>query len=197
MKHIISIISIILILNLKTEAQKDFSGGLLFGISASQIDGDAQYHYKKPGLIAGAYVSRAFSKHAGLKIETYYIGKGAVLNEDYPDGTTIQVFNTSLHYVEIPFLFNLQIHPKIEIALGIAPSYLFADKLSSYKQVIDKDLYSLKTFDIQPIGETDFYLTDNIMTSLRLSYSAINIRNEPMTVWRNNNLCLVFRYKIK
>ena len=192
-----TIFIIIISLSINVKAQKDFSGGLLFGISASQIDGDAQYNYKKPGLIAGAYVLRPLSKSGSLKIETYYIGKGAVLNEDYPDGTTVQVFNTSLHYVEMPFLFNLKVHPKIEIALGVAPSYLFAEKLSSFKQVLDKNSYSFKTFDIQPIGEADFYLTDNIMTSLRLSYSAINIRNEPMTTWRNNNLSLVFRYKIK
>jgi len=181
----------------KSEAQRDFSGGLLLGISASQIDGDAQYRYKKPGLIAGAWVSRALTKNGSLKIESYYIGKGAVLNEDQPDGTTIQVFNTSLHYVEMSFLLNLQVHPKIDIAAGLAPSYLFAEKLSSYKQILSNDSYSFKSFDLQPTGQVDFYLTDHIMTSLRLSYSAINIRNEPMTTWRNNNLSLVFRYKIK
>ncbi|NOZ35541.1 MAG: PorT family protein, partial [Chlorobi bacterium] len=177
-------------------AQRDFSGGLLLGISASQVDGDAQYHYKKPGLIFGAFVSRPLSKHGSLKIETYYIGKGAVLNKDYPDGTTVQVFNTSLHYIEIPFLFNLQVHPKIEIAFGIAPSYLFAAKLTSYKALVEKSSYSLKPFDIQPIGEVDFYLTDKIMTSLRFSYSMFNIRKDPMAIWYNNNLSLVFRYKI-
>jgi len=197
MKHITTLTIFLSILFLKTEAQNDFSGGLLLGISASQIDGDNQYKYKKPGLILGAYVSRPLTKHGSLKIETYYIGKGAVLNEDYPDGTTVQVFNTSLHYVEMPFLFNLQVHSKIDIALGMAPSYLFYDKLTSYKAAVDKSSYSLKTFDFQPIGEVDFYLTDNIMTSLRFSYSMFNIRKDPMAIWYNNNMSLVFRYKIK
>jgi len=197
MKQILILFAIITFIISKSEAQRDFSGGLLLGISASQIDGDNQYKYKKPGLIVGAYVSRALTKHGSLKIESYYIGKGAVLNEDYPDGTTIQVFNTSLHYVEMPFLFNLQIHPKIDIALGIAPSYLFAAKLTSYKAPVDKTSYSLKQFDIQPIGEVDFYLTDKISTSVRYSYSMFNIRKDPMAIWHNNNLSLVFRYKIK
>ncbi|MCD6557246.1 MAG: PorT family protein [Bacteroidales bacterium] len=192
-----SIILILIFLFSKSEAQRDFSGGFLLGISASQIDGDNQYKYKKPGLILGAYVSRALTKHGSLKIESYYIGKGAVLNEDYPDGTTIQVFNTSLHYVEMPFLFNLQVHPKIDIAIGVAPSYLFAAKLTTYKASVDKTAYSLKQFDFQPIGEADFYLTDKISTSLRYSYSMFNIRKDPMAVWYNNNLSLVFRYKIK
>ena len=106
MKQFISALFVVLIFSNKIYAQRDFSGGLLLGISASQVDGDDQYRYKKPGLVFGAYVSRALTKNGSLKIETYYIGKGAVLNKDYPDGTTIQVFNTSLHYVEMPFLFN-------------------------------------------------------------------------------------------
>lgn len=197
MRHFIILLSIFIFLFPKLNAQKYFSGGLLLGISASQIDGDNQYKYKKPGLIVGAYISRPLTKSGSLKIETYYIGKGAVLNEDYPDGTTIQVFNTSLHYVEMPFLFNLQVHPKINIAAGIAPSYLFANKLTSYKETLEKSSYSLQSFDFQPIGEVDFYLTDKIITSLRFSYSIFNIRKDPMATWFNNNLSLVFRYKIK
>ncbi|NOZ36238.1 MAG: hypothetical protein GXO80_13195, partial [Chlorobi bacterium] len=49
MKHITTLTIISIFLFSKTEAQRDFSGGLLLGISASQVDGDAQYHYKKPG----------------------------------------------------------------------------------------------------------------------------------------------------
>jgi hypothetical protein len=176
---------------------QDFSGGLLIGVCGSQIDGDEQFHYKKPGLVLGAYVTRPFSEKTALKIETYYIGKGAVKNEEYPDGTVIQIFNTSLHYIEMPFLFEYQLLKKVNIAVGIAPSYLFAHRLTSYKQEVSKDDYSIKSYDIQPMGQVDFYLTDRISTSLRFSYSMINIRNEVLSTWYNNNLSLVLRYKIK
>ncbi|MCF6184651.1 MAG: PorT family protein [Bacteroidales bacterium] len=197
MKHILILSVILISVTLKTEAQKDFSGGLLFGISASQVDGDAQYHYKKPGLILGAFVSRPLSKHGSLKIETYYIGKGAVLNKDYPDGTTVQIFNTSLHYVEMPFLFNLRVSPKIEIAAGIAPSYLFYAKQTSYKALVPDFQSTLNTFDFQPLVEAVFYLTDKILSSIRFSYSLFNQKKELMSTFYNNNLSLVFQYKIK
>ncbi len=197
MKHFFSLTIILFFITLKTEAQKDFSGGLLFGISASQVDGDNQYKYKKPGLVFGAFVSRPLTKNGSLKIETYYIGKGAVLNEDYADGTTVQVFNTSLHYVEMPFLFNLQVSPKIEIAAGIAPSYLFYAKQTSYKAPIPDFQSTLNTFDFQPLGEAVFYLTDRILSSIRFSYSLFNQKKEPMATFYNNNLSLVFQYKIK
>ncbi len=197
MKHFLSLSIILFFITLKTEAQKDFSGGLLLGISASQVDGDAQYHYKKPGLIFGAFVSRPLSKHSSLKIETYYIGKGAVLNKDYTDGTTVQVFNTSLHYVEMSFLFNLEVYPKIKIAAGIAPSYLFAAKQTTYKTPVPDFKESLKPYDFQPVAEVSFFLTDKIMTCLRFSYSIFNQKKEPMATFYNNNLSLVFQYKIK
>ena len=104
----------------------------------------------------------------------------------------------------MPFLYNLQFHPKFSIAVGIAPSYLIADKITGQYQSIDKQYYSMKKFDFQPMGQVDFYLTDHISSSIRFSYSVSNIRNvndESDVVadakWYNNNLSLVLRYKIK
>jgi hypothetical protein len=102
-----------------------------------------------------------------------------------------------LHYIEMPFLFDYQLLNKISVSVGIAPSYLFAHRLTSYRQEVSKNDYTLKSFDIQPIGQLDFYLTDHISASLRLSYSAFDIRTEAVSTWYNNNLSLVLRYKIK
>ncbi|NPA44224.1 MAG: hypothetical protein GXO49_01690, partial [Chlorobi bacterium] len=57
---------------------QNFSGGILLGVSGNQIDGDVQSGYKKGGLIIGAFVMKPLSKNSNLKIESYYIGKGAV-----------------------------------------------------------------------------------------------------------------------
>lgn len=179
--------------SLNTYAQ-DFTGGIILGVSGSQIDGDVQSKYKKPGLVIGAFVNRPLSEKGALKIEMYYIGKGAVLNTEYPDGSVFQEFNTSLHYIELPVLYNFMFHPKITVSVGIAPSYLFAHKLTRQKFLVDKSLYSMKPFDFQPMGQVGFYLTDRISSSIRISYSAINIRNDELTVWYNNNLSIVFRY---
>jgi len=173
-----------------------FSGGLLLGVCGSQVDGDEQSGYKKPGLLAGAWVSKPISKYTDLKIETYYIGKGAVLNIEHEDGTLERVFNTSFHYVEIPFLWNLNFGDKIDMALGIAPSYLFAHKITGqyYNDVQEADMTN---FDFQGMTQVDFFLTEKISSSIRFSYSIFDIRKEPMSTWRNNNLSIAFRYKIR
>lgn len=170
------------------------------GVSASQVDGDNQYKYKKPGAIAGVYVGRAFTEVVGLRIESYYMGKGAVLNEKLSDKSSIQVFKTSLHYIEMPFLLNFSIHPKISIAVGIAPSYLFYAKQTSYKTPVDGFRESLKTFDFQPVGQIDFYLTEHISANLRMGYSVFNLKKDNGLYkedFHNNNIGLVIRYKIR
>ena len=188
------LILLVTVISLKSYAQ-DFTGGIILGVCGSQIDGDNQSHYKKPGLIFGAYVLKPISKNGAIKIEMYYIGKGAVLNIDNPDGTFFQEFNHSLHYIEMPVLYNLEIHPKINIAIGLATSYLFAHKFTLIKQEVDKNYYSMRDFDFQPMGQVDFYLTDKISSSLRISYSAISIRNDD--IWLNNNLSVVLRYRFE
>ena len=182
---------LIIFFSLNSYAQ-DFTGGIILGVCGSQIDGDNQSHYKKPGLIFGAYVTKPISDNGAIKIEMYYIGKGAILNIDNPDGTFFQEFNHSLHYIEIPILYNLEVHPKINVAIGIASSYLFAHKFTLIKQEVDKNYYSMKDFDFQPMGQVDFYLTDKISSSLRISYSVFSVRNDD--VWYNNNLSIALRY---
>ncbi len=187
------LIIFVILFSVKSYSQ-EFSGGILLGVSGNQVDGDEQGGYKKPGLILGAFIMKPLSDKGAIKIETYYIGKGAVLNVEYPDGSFFQEFNTSLHYIEMPFLYNFQFHPKIDLSIGIAPSYLFAHKLTRAYQEIGKNSYSLKTFDFQPMGQLGFYLTDRIFSNIRISHSVFSIRNEYNATWYNSNLSIVLRY---
>ncbi|NPA68727.1 MAG: PorT family protein [Chlorobi bacterium] len=178
-------------------AQKDFSGGFLFGIVASQVDGDEQAGYNKAGLSAGVYVTRPFSDITSFKIETYYAGKGAVSTQELADGISTEVFKTSLHYAETAFLLDFKLSKKFDVAAGFAPSYLFSSKLTRYKIEIDENLYSLKSFDFQPVCELNFYFAKSLFAGLRFSYSLFNIREDPFAIWDNNNLTLFFQYKVK
>jgi len=176
---------------------QNFSGGILLGISGNQIDGDVQSGYKKGGLIIGAFVTKPLSGKSNLKIESYYIGKGAVKTVKVSPSYSYQEFSTSLHYIEIPFLYNYQILQKFDISIGIAPSYIFASKLVELGYETNKNFYTMRTFDFQPIAEAGFYLTDNIIANLRYSHSIINIRTDTNGGWYNNNIGIVLSYKIK
>lgn len=191
------IISLLLTLIYNNSFSQKFSGGILLGVSGNQIDGDVQGGYKKGGLILGAFITKPLSDNANLKIETYYIGKGAVKTIKVSESYSYQDFNTSLHYIEMPFLYNYKLLPKFDVSVGIAPSYLFASKLVELGFEVNKNFYTIRSFDFQPIAEAGFSLTDNITANVRYSHSVINIRTDTNGGWYNNNIGLVLSYKIE
>lgn len=93
---------------------QEFEGGLLCGISASQIDGDDYGGYHKIGLTAGAFLKRELGDNWLTQFEMRYMQKGAAWYEgDYI---------ITLNYIELPFLVQKKIKEKYIPELGIAPS---------------------------------------------------------------------------
>ena len=172
-----------------------FSGGFILGVSGSQVDGDEQGGFKKPGILAGSFVKLNFNEKISLNIELYYIAKGAVLNEEYPDGAVYQIFKTKLHYIEMPVLFCYKPIKQLSLSAGAAPSYLFKEKLFGNGAEISKELYEMNNFDLGVMGQLEFIFSDKFSVGIRYSYSMLSIRKD--VNWYNNNLSIALRYTIK
>lgn len=95
----------------------------------------------------------------------------------------------------MPFMYNYQLLQKFDVSVGVAPSYLFAHKLVELGFTVNKNFYTMRTIDIQPIIEVGFYLTDNISVNLRTSYSILSNRTDAGVGWYNNNIGVVLAYK--
>jgi hypothetical protein len=167
-----------------------FNGSVFAGISANQVDGDTQGGYKKPGFVGGVTVETALSEILGAKIELYYIGKGA---KQQIDG--VEEFNTSLHYVEMPFLLCLKPIAKGEIDFGPAVSYLISSKLKNYGEIVDGATYDIHNFDFSAMLSIIYFISDKIGVNVKFNYSIVPIKNDPN--WFNNNisLCLIYKFK--
>ena len=63
-KSVLLVVVMVAGFSIKTSAQY-FDGGIIGGLSASQIDGDSFAGYKKVGLLGGAWVRRMFSYTVG------------------------------------------------------------------------------------------------------------------------------------
>jgi hypothetical protein len=172
-----------------------FGGGFIFGVCGSQVDGDEQSGFKRPGILSGVYVDVNLGKRSSVDLELYYAGKGAVLNESFTDGTTYQVFKTSLRYIEFPIMYDFKITDKFSFGFGPAFSYLISSKLIINGFVSSPDDYTMNNFDFAPMIQSDFYLTDNILINVRYSHSSFSIRADD--VWYNSNLSISLRYKLK
>jgi len=70
----------------KTRPQ-NFEGGVLLGLTASQIDGDNYRGYNKVGLQGGGWVRRMFTYTVGGQMELRYVQKGALKTNTVKDPT--------------------------------------------------------------------------------------------------------------
>ena len=167
-----------------------FDGGLIGGLSTSQIDGDTQKDYKKLGFYAGVYVETEFNKTVGAKIELFYITKGAkkVIND-------IEEFNTTLHYMEMPFLLTIKPVEKFEFNVGFAVSYLISSKLVNFGYVVKEGLYNMHDFDFGAIATGTYFFSKKMGVNVRFEYSVAPVKSDPH-IWYNSNLSFGVIYKI-
>jgi hypothetical protein len=166
-----------------------FNGASIAGISASQVDGDTQGGYKKPGFYAGVSVETNLTEIFGVKSELYYIGKGAKKKTEQ-----FEEFNTSLHYVEMPFYLCIKPIKKTEMDLGLAGSYLIASKLKIYDATVEENLYDMHNFDFSAIISLIYYVGEKTGVNFKFNYSILPVKNNPN--WFNNNISLGIIYKL-
>lgn len=180
----IVIISIVHVVNAQY-----FKGGLIGGVSGSQIDSDGQAGYNKIGGIGGAYVSYPVIEKGFLNLELFYIGKGAVKNIETPS-YVLQEFKTSLHYIEVPVMFSYRFFEKFSFGAGFNFSYLFSYKLYNMGILFYQELFP---FDIGGNAEAEYHLTEKFSFLMRISRGMINMQKNGY--WANSNLLLTFKYK--
>lgn len=190
MKHRFAILLFFFLLFGNNLFSQRFNGGLLAGLSTSQIDGDTQGGYNKPGFYSGVYVETDFNKVLGAKIELFYIGKGAKLVEN-----DIEVFNTTLHYVEMPFLLTIKPIERFEFDAGFAVSYLIGSKLVNLGYEVTDGLYDMHNMDFGGIITGSYFFTKKLAVNVRFEYSLRPIKSDPH-YWYNNNLSFGLIYKI-
>ena len=171
-----------------------FEGGLILGFSGNQIDGDTQGGYKKLGANAGVFLETTSQKKTALVIELYYIGKGAVQNTKFDDGSSVQEFKSNLHYLEMPISILYKANNYFSFSGGISASYLLKSKLFHYSSKISEDLYDMKNFIYNALLQAKYNINNKTAINLTLSYSLTSIRNDKY--WMNNNLVFSLHRKI-
>ena len=152
-----------------------FNGGALLGICASQVDGDTYAGFDKLGLQGGVFVNTKFTDAWGAQMEIKYNGKGARKRTARDD---IETYSLTLHYIDLPLMINFTIQDKFIIDAGLVPGYLFAKngEENGYK-FTDEEISGFKKFDLSWLLGLNYRITDNIIASIRYSYSLFSIRD--------------------
>lgn len=174
---------------------QQFEGGFFGGVSASQVDGDTYAGYNKLGITAGAYTTRKINTKFNFKMEVRYIQKGAYKK---PTDVDLSLFKTSLHYAEIPFLFQYLYNKKVFLEGGLVPEILLASKEENeYGIKIPDPGRPFHRFVLEGTVGTGYFFTDHWAAGFRYTYSILPIRDhsDVLTYWLNkgqNNNVLSF-----
>jgi hypothetical protein len=166
-------------LTLSIQAQ-NFGGGVILGLSASQVGGDDLGGFNKAGLLTGVFANKTISPLLSFQMEMTFIQKGSnnpnMGNSEHKQGETEDI---SSSYIEVPLLFQYQQSEILKIEGGIQLAYLIDGYYNDYLGKIDYQNSSpFIKYDIGLLLGLDYAYSKNISLNTRISNSILPIGAE-------------------
>jgi len=170
--RILAIVLLCGILTTTNSHAQSFGGGLIAGVSTSQVAGDLLGGFNKIGLLAGAYTNLKVKENISLQFEITYIEKGSRNPKIHEDNTPDEI---TLSYIEVPLSINLQQKENLGVDVGILPAFLINSEMNDYLSDFEADPAFTK-YDFGVFAGINYHITDNIILNTRISNSIIPIR---------------------
>ena len=171
-----------------------FNGGLLAGVTASQVDGDSYAGFDKVGLQGGVFVNTMLADNLGLQMEIKYAGRGARKKTSENDPS---VYKLKLHYIDIPLLLFYSVKNKYIFEAGLIPGYLFeAGGEDSGGDIPQDYLVKFRKVDFSWLVGFRYRINDNLSAGMRYAYSLVSINDYDYRVPSYNWLGNLFGYNI-
>ena len=170
MKKVLIISFVIMSLNLFSQ---NFTGGLIGGISTSQVSGDNLGGYHKAGLFLGVFTQLPINQISNLKMEMNFIQKGSNNPKMLKNG----ISDISTSYLEIPISAHYYQTEITSFEIGGQIAFLITST--------DNDIYGAVSSElINPFNKVDIgafigmshHLTDKILLNSRISNSILPVR---------------------
>lgn len=151
---------------------KRFGGGFVFGVTASQINGDAAAGYHKVGLNLGVRGTINLSERWLISLDLLFNQRGSRTTE----AETIFMRRVHLQYLEIPIMARYadwrdetKGFYRVYAAAGVAYSRLFSYTLNDYAQSAFRFSQDFRTNELALVGEFGFRSSEHWAYSLRFS----------------------------
>lgn len=168
MKRIATLIVLFLAIKAPAQDFQRFEGGVILGVSASQIDGDTYAGYNKLGYSFTTFalyrINRVLSLQSGVTI----IQKGAHSPPKSP------FFRTVVNEAEVPVWLNIQPYPHLGGSLGLNFGYIYKAYYESSTYLSKEDL-SIGNLDLSSYLSINYRISKTIMFKLASRYSLLPI----------------------
>ena len=158
-------------------SQARFNAGLIGGLNATQVDGDAAEGFNKAGINAGAFVRINLDGPISVKLEMAYSGKGSRRPADTDNGD----FNTwgyRFRYVDVPLIAEYRNHDLFFQAGAFGAVLLQAE------QEFNSNLFAvenpeMRDYDLGGIVGIGYFINERLFVQARYQQSLIEIRPSP------------------
>jgi len=191
MLRFLMFLTLSLSLTLYTNAQR-FNGGLIGGLTASQVDGDSYAGFDKLGLQGGVYVFTRFSELWGLQMEIKYTGRGARKKTSVDDPS---IYKLSLNYIDIPLIVWLNYNEKIKFEGGFLTGYLFhISGEDSNGKIPTEYINEFKKFDYCWLLGLRYNINKKFSVGIRYSYSLFSISKAKNNDGKYGIIANIFNY---
>ena len=176
MRKILLISLVLISVNLFSQ---NFKGGIIVGISTSQVSGDNLGGYHKAGLCIGVFTLLPISEITHLKMEMNFIQKGSnnpkMLKNEIPDIST--------SYLEVPISVNYYQNEITALEIGTQVAFLLSSTDNDIYGPQQSELFNpFNKLDIGVFIGMNYHLTDKIILNSRMSNSILPIRSHPSNV---------------
>ncbi|MFA8299030.1 MAG: outer membrane beta-barrel protein [Hyphomicrobiales bacterium] len=151
-------------------AQK-FSGGVIGGVTASQVAGDNYSGYLKPGINVGTWLGLELTERSSLQMELSYIMKGSLFSVTKSDQLS---YKLNLNYLQVPVLFQYRILDKIQVEGGLAASFLISHYEEYDKQELESE--NFKAISLSFLFGVSYQITDRVKLALMTNNDLTPIR---------------------
>ncbi len=204
MRKLILLLSFLLLYITGSINAQGFKGGLLAGISATQVDGDGYGGYKQAGLNAGVWVSKPLTNTYSIRTELKFLQKGSRKRIRDDVGNVIDFYNLRLNYIEMPFLLEYQFNEKLVPFAGIGFGFLWKATESDMAGLFpEEDIAMFRKLEVSALAGIEYLINSRFSFCASFSYSTFPVRPHRGNIsYRlnfgqfNNVLQFYFRYHL-
>jgi len=165
-------------LTLSIQAQ-NFGGGLILGLSTSQVDGDDLGGFYKAGLLVGAFANTSISELLSFQMEMTYIQKGSnnpnindSEHKNYPKE------DISSSYIEIPLLLQYHQSNILKIEGGFLSAFLIDGYYNDLNGEMESEIDPFIKYDFGLLLGIDYTFSNKLSLNTRLSNSILPVGTE-------------------
>lgn len=156
---------------------QNFGGGLLAGITATQVDGDGYGGYDRVGFVGGVWVNRPLSQTITIRSELKFIQKGSYKNFTDGSGGTLGYYSLRLNYIDLPFFLEYYFRDDVVPFAGISLGFLWkAFESNAEGPYPEEDIAKFRKLETSATGGVSYKINKSFSVCATMSYSIFPVR---------------------